>query len=562
MPRRILVAVAWPYVNGEPHLGHIAGMNIPADIFARYHRMAGNEVVMVSGSDMHGTPTALKALDEGVEPQVIANRYHTIWSDCLRRMRFSYDLYTHTHTQNHFEVVQDLFMRLYKKGHIYEGTQTLPFSETENIFLTDRLVEGECPFCGWEKARGDQCDSCGRTLDPVDLIKIRSKRDGSTPVFKETNHFFMKLSGFQRELEAWLETRKGWRTNVKNQTLGMLREGLRDRAITRDISWGVPVPIEGYENKRIYVWFEAVSGYLSATVEWAKNIGRIEEWKHFWEDESAETYYFQGKDNVPFHTVIWPAILLGAGGFNLPTDVAANEFLNLGGKFSKSKGNAIWLKDYLSRYKPEPLRYYLASIMPEYSDSEFTWSGFVSANNNELVATYGNFVNRTLTLIMRNFGGSAPIPDRLEAEDEQCLNQCRESLNKCATSLEARRFREAIKHAMRLAQIGNRYIDKKAPWTEVKNNKSSAASTLLTGLTVVATLRTLFYPWLPESSDRLHKMLGFEGAVTDDGWTFKEMKPGARLDRPEPLFDKLDASLVEEENERLIKNLPMKTEHR
>lgn len=544
--------MAWPYVNNAPHLGHIAGMNMPADIFARYHRLAGNKVAMVSGSDMHGTPTALKAIDEGVTPDEIAARYHAIWSDSFERMGFSYDVYTHTHTDHHREVVHDLFNVLDEKGYFYEDTQSMPYSLTEDRFLSDRFVEGTCPHCGYEEARGDQCDNCGRTLDPVDLIDIRSKRDGSKPEFRDTTHLYFKLSAFQEQLEKWVEGKTDWRPNVRNNTLNYLREGLHDRAITRDIEWGVPVPVEGYESKRIYVWFEAVMGYLSATKLLAKNRDKPDEWKEFWEDESAETYYFQGKDNIPFHTIIWPAILLGYGGLNLPTDVVANEYLNLGETgFSKSRGNAVWLPDYLERYDVDPLRYYLSSIMPETSDSEFTWAGFLAANNNELVATFGNFVHRVLTITTRNFDGVVPEPGELEDADRAALEACDIALKDAAAALEARHFRDGLRAAMALAQHGNRYIDQKQPWATVKLDKPAAATTLWVGLNIIATLRTLFSPYLPSSSEKIHGMLGLPGNIATDGWNRVEIKPGTKLASPTPLFRKLDESIVEEENARL-----------
>ena len=538
-------------MNGEPHLGHIAGVNIPADIFARYHRVAGNDVVMVSGSDMHGTPTTLRALDENVSPESIATHYHGIWSDCLERMGISYDLYTHTHTDNHREVVQDMFSRLYEKGYIYEASQTMPYSETEQRFLSDRFVEGVCPHCSSENARGDQCESCGRTLDPSDLINIRSKRDGSALVFKETKHLFLRLSGFQSTLEKWLEGKSSWRPTVRNQTLGMLTDGLRDRAITRDIEWGVPVPIEGYDSKRVYVWFEAVIGYLSATIEWSRRNGEQDAWKRFWMDNDAETYYFQGKDNIPFHTIIWPAMLTGYGGINLPTDVSANEFLNLGEKFSKSRGNAIWLKDYLARYEPEPLRYYLAAIMPETSDSEFKWEGFVNANNNTLVATYGNFIHRTLSLVYRNFDGKVPEPGSLDERDKEALKACDEALKNCAENIDKRHFRDALRHAMNLAQHGNIYMDRKAPWAQVKEDRDAAATTLWVGMNIAATLRTVFYPYLPFSSQSLHKMLGFTGTVEADGWQRVKLQPNSPICNPIPLFKKIDEEVIQQELTRM-----------
>ena len=552
MPRKILVAVAWPYVNGEPHLGHIAGMNVPADIFARYHRIIGNEVAMVSGSDMHGTPTALKAAEEGVEPEVIATRYHDIWSKALTDMSFSYDLYTHTHTDRHIEVAQELFTKLLENGHLVEATQSMPFSETEQRFLSDRFVEGTCPHCGHESARGDQCDNCDRTLDPIDLINIRSKRDGSTPVFKDTTHYMLKLGNFQEKLEEWVTGQDDWRANVRNQTLGMLREGLHDRAITRDINWGVPVPLEGWESKRIYVWFEAVIGYLSATRAWAEQNGTPDEWKKYWVEPEGESYYFQGKDNVSFHTIMLPSILMGSGDLNLPTDVVANEYLNIGGAdFSKSTGNAIWVTDFLSRYEADPLRYYLSSIMPETSDSDFTCEGFHAANNNELVATFGNFVNRVLTITTKNFDNAAPTPGELDDDDKAALAACDTALEEVSKAIDGRRFRDGLRAAMRLARHGNQYVDTKEPWKVVKVNKEAAGTALWVGLNVISTLRTVFYPYLPTSADKIHSMLFQSGDTLADGWNRREIVPGAPIEKPERLFTKLDDSIIEEENARL-----------
>ena len=555
MPRKILVAVAWPYVNGEPHLGHIAGMNVPADIFARFHRIIGNEVVMVSGSDMHGTPTTLKAADEGVSPEVIATRYHEIWSKALEDMSFSYDLYTHTHTDRHREVTQELFTKLKKNGHLVEATQSMPFSETEQRFLSDRFVVGTCPHCASDSARGDQCDNCGRTLDPIDLINIRSSRDGSTPIFKDTTHQMLRLGDFQGALEEWVEDKNDWRQNVRNQTLGILREGLHDRAITRDIDWGVPVPLEGYESKRIYVWFEAVIGYLSATRSWAEQQGTPDAWKKWWVEPDGESYYFQGKDNVSFHTIMLPSILLGSGKLNMPTDVVANEYLNLGGiDFSKSRGHAVWLPDFLTRYEPDPLRYYLASIMPETSDSEFTWQGFHAANNNELVATFGNFVHRVLTITTRNFDNTVPTPAELSEDDEVALTACDTALREVSNAIEARKFRDGLRSAMRLAQAGNRYIDATEPWKTVKIDKESAGTALWVGLNIISTLRTVFYPYLPTSADKIHDMLFKDSDTLSDGWSKRDIIPNAPIGKPTPLFNKLDNVIIEEENARLTGN--------
>ncbi|MBP38321.1 MAG: methionine--tRNA ligase [Dehalococcoidia bacterium] len=552
MPRKILVAVAWPYVNGEPHLGHIAGMVVPADIFARYHRIVGNEVAMVSGSDMHGTPTALKAAEEGVSPEVVATRYHEIWSKALADMSFAYDLYTHTHTDRHIEVSQELFLGLQENGHLTEATQSMPFSETEQRFLSDRFVEGTCPHCGHDSARGDQCDNCGRTLDPIDLIDIRSKQDGSTPVFKDTTHLMLKLGDFQEQLEEWVSGKDEWRANVRNQTLGMLHEGLHDRAMTRDIDWGVPVPVEGYESKRIYVWFEAVIGYLSATRAWAEQQGKPDTWKKWWVEPDGESYYFQGKDNVAFHTIILPSILLGNGGLNLPTEVVANEYLTFGGAdFSKSTGHAVWVPDFLTRYEADPLRYYLASIMPETSDSEFTWEGFHAANNNELVATFGNFVHRVLTITTRNFENAVPTPGELGEDDQEALDACDTALKEVSNAIDARRFRDGLRTAMRLARHGNQYIDSKEPWKVVKTDKEAAGTALWVGLNIIATLRTVFYPFMPTTADKIHGMLFTESNTLTDGWDRRVIVAGAPIEKPTPLFRKLDDSIIEEENARL-----------
>ena len=566
--RKILVCVAWPYVNNEPHLGHIAGASLPPDIFARYHRLAGHQVAMVSGSDMHGTPTALRARDEGVEPLVVASRYHEIHKDTYEKMGISYDIYTSTHTANHETVVHDLFSALLGRGYLHEGTQKMPYSLTEQRFLSDRFVEGTCPHCGNKSARGDQCDSCGRTLDPIDLIDIRSKSDGSKPEFRDTVHQMFRLPAFQDRLKAWMEAKTDWRPNVKNVTLGMLAEGLHDRAVTRDMEWGVPVPLTGFEGKRVYVWFEAVMGYLSAAVELGQRQGNPDLWKEYWLDPEAESYYFLGKDNIPFHTIIWPAMIMGfndatagkkragyiggEGPLNLPTDVVSAEFLNLGGgKFSKSKGNAVWLPDFLKRYDPEPLRYYLTSVSPETSDTEFSWQGFLAANNNELVATLGNFIHRVLTITYRDFNGETPQPGQLEDAETTALAACDAALRDVSVAIEARKLRDGLRAVMALAQHGNRYVDGKAPWVAVKSDRAGAATTLWTALNIAATLRTVMCPYLPFSAQKTHTMLGFSGAVGDAGWKRVEIRPGTKLGEPVPLFKKLDDLIVEEENARL-----------
>jgi len=378
---RILIAVAWPYANGSLHLGQIAGAYLPADIFARYHRLRGNQVLMVSGSDQHGTPITVRAEQEGRPPKEVADHYHKEFLDSWQRFGITFDLFTTTDTPNHRKVSQDLFLTLRDKGYIYKDTMTLLYCPTCKRFLPDRYVEGTCPHCSFEGTRGDQCDNCGKPLNPVELIEPYCLICSSVPEVRESEHFFLRLSAFNDQLLEWVRKQAHWRQNVLNFTISFLTEGLKDRAITRDIEWGVPVPVPGFESKRIYVWFEAVIGYLSASKEWAERNGDEERWSEFWQGD-AKSYYFIGKDNIPFHTIIWPAMLMGCDGLNLPYDVPANEFLTLEGRqLSTSRNWAIWLPDYLERYDPDPLRYFLSVSMPEGGDTDFSWREFVRRNN-------------------------------------------------------------------------------------------------------------------------------------------------------------------------------------
>ncbi len=553
MTERILVAVAWPYANGSIHIGQVAGCYLPADIFARYHRMKGSEVLMVSGSDAHGTPVTLTAEQRGVTPEQVYEEYQAEFLDNWERFGITFDLFTTTHTENHQHVAQDIFSRLYERGHIYKSTMEMPYCDSEDRFLADRYVEGVCPHCDFDGARGDQCDNCGRTLDPRDLKSIACRICGSTPEFAETEHFFLKLVGFEDTLLEWARKQEHWKSNVKNFTIAFLEGGLRDRAITRDIEWGVPLPREGYDGKRIYVGFEAVIGYLSASIEWANNRGEPERWEDFWKGDSR-SYYFMGKDNIPFHTIIWPALLLGYGGLNLPYDVPANEYMNLEGfKLSTSRNWAIWLPEYLDHYDPDPLRYVIAAGMPETSDSDFSWREYVRRNNDELVATYGNLVHRVMTMVSRNFDGVVPEPGEPDEASAALLDEARERFAQATASLEAVRLRLALNTAMGLAQAANRYLEQAAPWRAVREDKAKAGAALWTGLAVIDCLKTLLYPYIPFSSERVHTMLGFEGTVKDAGWAWDPAAtvPGRRIGRPEPLFAKLDEALAESETQRL-----------
>jgi len=544
MSERILVAVAWPYADGPLHLGHIAGAYLPADIFARYHRTKGNKVLMVSGSDQHGTPITIKAEQEGKKPIDIAAKYHEQFLESWQKLGISFDLFTRTETANHAEVTQDIFLTLLNKGYIYKSTVLQPFCPQCQRFLPDRYIEGTCPYCNSPGARGDQCDECGKPVNPSELIDPQCRFCGTTPQFTDTEHFFLKLSAFNDRLLDWVRQQTHWRQNILNFTTRYLEQGLKDRAITRDIEWGIPLPVDGFDGKRIYVWFEAVIGYLSASKEWAKSSGDAEKWRSFWQGE-AKSYYFIGKDNIPFHTIIWPAMLMGYDELNLPYDVPANEFLTIEGKrLSTSRNWAVWLPDYLSRYDPDPLRYQLSINMPETSDTDFSWREFVRRNNDELVATYGNLVNRVLTFTYRSFNGSVPEPGELDSRSRSLLDKAKDTLSTMDELLHGCYFREAIRSAISLAQETNRYLDEKSPWKVIKEDKQAAATALYVAIAVLSTLRTALYPFLPFSSQKLHEFLGFKGNVQDDGWQPHFPPPGQKLIPPQPLFSKLDEEII------------------
>ncbi len=551
MSERIFVGVAWPYANSPLHLGQIAGAYLPPDIFARYHRTKGNEVLMVSGSDQHGTPITIRAEQEGKMPAEIAGEYHQQFLESWQKFGISFDLFTTTGTANHAQVAQELFLTLLNKGYIYKDTVSQPFCPKCQRYLPDRYIEGTCPHCGYAGARGDQCDQCGKPLTPEELVQSRCGLCGATPEFKDSEHFFFRLTAFEDKLLSWVRQQEHWRPNVFNFTLRYLEEGLKDRAITRDIDWGIPLPLDGFPGKRLYVWFEAVIGYLSATKEWAKSIGDEEKWRYFWQGE-AKSYYFIGKDNIPFHTIIWPAMLMGYGGLNLPYDVPANEYLTIEGrKLSSSRNWAVWLPDYLSRYDPDPLRYLLSVNMPETGDTDFSWREFVRRNNDELVATYGNLVQRVLTFIYRRFNGCVPAPEEIDGRSQGLLDKAEETLKIMDALLYRCRFREAIKSALSLAQEANRYLEDKSPWKVVKQDRQAAATALYVALAVISGLRTALYPFLPFSSQKLHEFLGFEGSVEEDGWQLRFLSPGQKLLPPEPLFAKLDEGLIAKETGRL-----------
>lgn len=553
MNEHILVCVAWPYAKSPTHVGQIVGAYLPADTFARYHRLAGNHVLMVSGSDEHGTPILVDAERQGISPREFVTHYHNQICEVWKRLGISWDLYTETGTENHYRIVQDFFLTLYDKGYIFKDTMKSPYCPTDRRFLPDRYIEGTCPDCGYPAARGDQCDNCGHTLDPVDLINPKCRLCGSKSSKLEilpTDHFFLDLPKLQEPLMEWLSKGKDhWRPNTLSFAMNWLREGLRPRAITRDLDWGVPIPLEGYDDKRIYVWFDAVIGYFSASVEWAEKQGTLEAWKTWWvpgqTHPPVKSYYFIGKDNIPFHTIIWPAMLIGYGNRNLPYDVPANEFMTMSGaKASSSRGNVIWTPDVLDRYDADALRYYLSATAPEGRDTDFTYEEFVRRNNDELVATYGNAVHRTLSFLQSKFGGVVPQPQTLREADRAILAEVEGGFSVEGHNIAQCHFKDGLNAAMAVARAANRYLDEQAPWKQIKTDREAAGTTIYVMLQVISSLHMLLYPYLPFSSQKLHGYLGFTGEVSQGNWRLEEVPAGITLPTPAPLFPKIEEPAV------------------
>ena len=593
----VLAAVAWPYANGPRHIGHVSGFGVPSDVFSRYMRMSGHDVLMVSGTDEHGTPIQVQADADGVTPRELADRYNRVIVEDLHGLGLSYDLFTRTTTGNHYAVVQELFTGLHENGYIVAKTTLGAISPSTGRTLPDRYIEGTCPICGYGSARGDQCDNCGNQLDPEQLIDPRSRINGETPKFVETEHFFLDLPAFAQSLGKWLDARDGWRPNVLKFSRNLL-DDLQPRAITRDLEWGIPIPLDGWRDrpdKRIYVWFDAVIGYLSASIEWARRSGDPEAWRQWWsadaQGKDALGYYFMGKDNIVFHSVIWPALLLGysgegdkggaagsLGALNLPTEVVSSEYLTMEGrKFSSSRKVVIYVRDFLERYDADALRYFIAAAGPESNDTDFTWAEFVRRNNDELVAGWGNLVNRSISMAAKNFGA---IPPALEQtpEDHALLETVRAGFTSVGELIGKHRQKAAIGEAMRLVAEANKYLSDQAPW-KLKDEaaKPRMGTILATALQAISDLNTLLTPFLPHSAQKVHELLGGTGVhapmpsiveVDDlDGgpgypiltgdytvgarWESVPLVAGTPLAAPKPVFRKLDPSVVEEELERL-----------
>ncbi len=585
---RILSAVAWPYANGPRHIGHVAGFGVPSDVFSRYMRMAGHDVLMVSGTDEHGTPILVEAEKQGTTPQALADRYNRVIVEDLTALGLTYDLFTRTTTRNHYAVVQEMFRTVHKNGYMVEKTTMGAISPSTGRTLPDRYIEGTCPICGYDGARGDQCDNCGNQLDPIDLINPRSRVNGEAPKFVESTHFFLDLPAFANALETWLRGRKDWRPNVLNFSLNLI-DDMRPRAMTRDIDWGIPVPLAGWEdnpNKRLYVWFDAVIGYLSASIEWARRSGDDDAWRQWWNDPEALSYYFMGKDNITFHSQIWPAELLAYDGkgdkggtpgpygeLQLPTEVVSSEFLTMEGKkFASSRGIVIYVRDMLARYQPDALRYFISVAGPENQDADFTWADFLRRTNDELVAGWGNLVNRTASMIHKNFG-EIPAAGELHEVDAALLRQSSEAFGKVGELIGTHRHRAGIDTAMRLVQEANRYVSETEPW-KLTQDRERLGTVLNTAAQVVSDANTLLAPFLPHSAQKVHETLGGTGVfapqprieeVTDlddasrrypvitgdyrdvPAWASTRLVPGTTVAKPTPVFTKLDDSIVEEE---------------
>lgn len=588
MSEYIHISPAWPYANGDLHAGHLAGCYIGSDIYARYHRLRGNHVLMVSGSDAHGTPISVEADKRGITAEELFTQYHRRFLETQQKLGISYNLFTHTDTENHYKIAQDIFLLLLEKGYLYRETQQQFYSESEKRFLPDRYVEGECPVCHFPDARGDQCDNCGNLLNALDLINPRSKSDGSPPVIRETEHFFFDLSKFIPQLEDYLKDKTYWRDQVRNEPLSKVKD-LRGRPITRDIDWGIPLPLkdEEWAEKRMYVWFEAVMGYLTAAIEWSKNTGQPDVWKKWWYNPDAKIYNFIGKDNILFHTIIWQAELLGISGLynegdstpiNLPYDVPANQYLNLEGKqFSKSRGWYISAPELLERYDPDPIRFYLTANAPETSDTDWNWENFVARNNNELLAKWGNLVNRVLKFAIKHFDSRVPDPVTLRPIDEAIIAKIENGLEEVSQLYNGVKLREALQAAVALATEVNIYLEN-APWfgEAIKTDKPAAATTIYTALRCIDTLNTIFAPVLPFTAERVHRYLGYDtplfgelfiktyveatrshdvleydGASAAGKWEVSHLPVGQVLRDPDTIIKKLPPETAAEERTRM-----------
>ncbi len=566
---KILVTSALPYVNGPIHLGHLSGAYLPADIYVRYNRLKGNDVLYICGSDEHGVPITISADKEGVKPRVIIDRYHKINKDAFEKFEMSFDVYSRTSLPEHHKTAQEFFLEFYKRGILKEKKTKQFYDEKAKMFLPDRYVEGTCPNCGNEEARSDECENCGALYKPSELKNPKSKITGETPTLKETSHWFFPLDKYQPKLEEYvneMNEKYGWKENVLQYCKGWFKSGLEERAVTRDLDWGVKVPLDSAEGKVLYVWFEAVLGYISATKEYSKKTGNENLWKDYWQNKDTKYIAFIGKDNVVFHCIVFPAMLMAWNEckkekFILPQNVPANEFLNFEGKkFSKSRNWGIDVHEFLDKFPADPLRYTLAANLPETRDSDFYWKEFQARNNNELADTLGNFINRTFIFVKKHFEGKVPPKGKLDEIDKDMLSQA-ESLSKKAGELfEKYKIKDGVFASMQLARNANKYFNDSEPWVTVKNDKERCGTTLYVCLQIIFTLGEIFYPVIPDSSEKIFKMLNTEPTDWDKSGG-ENLAPGHSLNKAEILFKKIEDDVIEKQIENLGKaNSPILNE--
>jgi len=547
--KRHLITSALPYANGPVHIGHLAGVYVPSDIYVRYLRQKGEDVKFICGSDEHGVPITIKARKEGITPQDVVDRYHTLNKDSFERFGISFDIYSRTSSKVHHETASEFFKELYEKGEFVEKTSEQYFDEEAGQFLADRYIKGTCPKCSYEEAYGDQCESCGTSLSPMELINPYSTISGSKPVKKDTTHWYLPLDKYEGHLRKWiLEDHKEWKSNVYGQCKSWLDDGLRPRAVTRDLDWGVPVPVEGAEGKVLYVWFDAPIGYISATKELTPD------WEKYWKDKETRMIHFIGKDNIVFHCIIFPSMLDKADGYILPENVPANEFLNLeGNKISTSRNWAVWLHEYLDEMpgKEDVLRYTLTANMPEAKDNDFNWADFQARNNNELVAILGNFVNRALVLTHKYYGGVIPEPGDYTDFDKETIAQYEQTKGLVEKALDQFKFREALKEAMSLARLGNKYLADTEPWKVVKTDAERVKTIMYISLQISAALSIVMEPFIPFTAVKLNKMVNAPEIGWDDLGKMDLLKPGHQINKAELLFEKIEDSVVEAQRQKL-----------
>jgi methionyl-tRNA synthetase len=554
---KYLVTSALPYANGPIHLGHLAGAYLPADVFVRFRKINRDDVVFICGSDEHGVPITIRAEKDCVTPRDVVNKYHLEFKKTFQNLGIEFDNFSGTSRPKHYEISQKFFRDLNKNGHISVHTEKQFYDESKKRFLPDRYVEGICPHCGYDKARGDQCDKCGKLLDPMDLIQPKSVLSGEKPLIKETKHWYLKLQDFEEKLKTWISSKKNWKYNVKNFVLGWIgTEGLKERAITRDLNWGIPVPLEEAAGKVLYVWFDAPIGYISSTVEWGENLGKPDRWKDYWLDPETKLVHFIGKDNIPFHAIIWPAMLMGQNTpYILPYDIPANEYLTLEGeKLSTSQNWAVWADEYLASFPPDPLRYFLAANAPESKDSDFSWKAFQTRNNEELANILGNFVNRTLTFVQNNLGGIIP-EGKYGQEENKIFAALEEKIKNIVECFASYKVREATQLLMDIARIGNKYFDETKPWVLKKENPDKLSTVMNICVNILRMLSVTMYPIIPFSAQKLWKMIGETGSIMEEKWdslSGKRVKAGQKLGALEILFTKYEDKLIQEQIDRLL----------